>query len=177
MKIRRASQEEEAMVRESLEAIEKTLYRRFLGDRRLGIVDGKRTEVVLIDATVFSLPAELREGAMGGLRVGIIDDGFAFDLQGAIIYARETRRQTVTVTEKAARLFLYSRDILSESVIGFDKSLKYGEHCIVTNPRHEALGIGRVVGRFKGSGRAVEAAHDLGSYLRDELHSDRGEES
>lgn len=159
------------MVRESMESIEKTLYRRFLGDRRLAIVEdgpGPR-KVVLASAELLRLPHDLLEDGYGGLPIGQMDaNGFALDLQGAVVYSRETRKQTVTVTEKAARLFLYSRDILAESVLGFDASLKYGEHCIVTNPRHEALGIGKVVGRFKGGGRSVEAIHDLGSYLRDE---------
>ncbi len=168
--MRRATQEEEGVVREMLEAIEKTLFRRFMGDRRLVCVDREDSvDVVLVDKAFFTLPEEVREGSEGGLRIGTLqEEGFAFDLQGAVIFARETRRQTITVHEKVAHLFLYGRDVLSQSILAFDKSLKAGDHCIVLNPRHEALGIGLVVGRFKGSGRAVEPVHDLGSYLRDQ---------
>ncbi len=167
--MRRATQEEEAALRENLEAVEKTLFRRFMGDRRLAAIDrSDHVELALVDKAFFDLPAEIREGAEGGLKIGTLDEGFAFDLQGAAIFARETRRQTVTVHEKVAHLFLYSRDVLSQSILAFDKTLKPGDHCIVLNPRHEALGIGIVVGRFKGSGRAVEPVHDLGSYLRDQ---------
>ncbi len=168
--MRRATQEEEAAVRNNLEGVEKTLFRRFMGDRRLAAVDRENhVDIVLVDKAFFDLPAEVREGSEGGLLIGSIDDGFAMDLQGAIIFARETRAQTVTVHEKVAHLFLYGRDVLSQSILAFDKTLNSGDHCIVTNPRHEALGIGLVVGRFKGSGgRAVEPVRDLGSYLRDQ---------
>ncbi len=167
--MRRATQEEEAVVRQHLEAVEKTLFRRFMGDRRLACVDREdHIDLVLVDKAIFDLPAEILDGAEGGLKIGTLDEGFMFDLQGAVIFARETRAQTVTVHEKVAHLFLYGRDVLSQSVLAFDKTLHAGDHCIVTNPRHEALGIGLVVGRFKGSGRAVEPVHDLGSYLRDQ---------
>lgn len=164
--MRPATQEEEAAVRASLEAVERGLYERFLSGKRLCILAGG--EVVLADPALLRLPAALLEGATGGLRVGQLGDGFALHLQGSVIFARETRNQTVTVIEKSARLFLYGRNILAGSILAFDPHLNPGDHCVVTNPRHEALGIGRVVGRFKGSGEAVHPVHDLGSYLRDQ---------
>lgn len=163
--MRPATAEEEAIVRESLEAVDRGLYQRFLSGKRLCMV-GKN--VVLADPGLLDLPAELLEGASGGLLVGALDDGFALHLQGSVIFARETRNQTVTVIEKSARLFLYGRNILAGSILAFDPRLNPGDHCVVTNPRHEALGIGLVVGRFKGSGEAVHPVHDLGSYLRDQ---------
>lgn len=221
--IRRATQEETAIVRGSLEAVQRGLFAGFLSGKVLGIVEhdeappepstsagangsgaetrargstadagaagstadagarpsadaaasgsparGRPRAVVLVDGGVLAMPEALRQGATGGLQVGVLADGFALDLQGAVVMARETRRQAIRVNEKATRLFLYGRDILGTSILEFDPSLQRGDHCIVTNPRREALGIGRVVGNFKAPRSAVEAVHDLGSYLRDE---------
>ncbi len=167
--MRRLSPEEHSIIEDSLNAIDRGLFKKFLSGKALGAIDGATTAIVLVDEAVLALGPDLTDGASGGLPVGTMDeDGFALDLQGAAILARETRRQTITVTEKSARLFIYGRDVLAESILNFDPRLNENDHCIVLNPRHEALGIGLVVGRFKGRGRAVAALHDLGSYLRDQ---------
>jgi ribosome biogenesis protein Nip4 len=79
-----------------------------------------------------------------------------------------TRRQTVRVSEQATRVFLYGKPILGDSVKSFDPRLNPGDVCIVSNPRWEAIGLGEVMGRFKGDRPAVRAVHDLGTYLRDQ---------
>lgn len=168
--MRRAMGEEEAIVRDSLNAVDRDLYERFCSGKSLAVVDDDEGPImVLVDEEVFGLPEELLYDAYGGLPIGrLTEDGFAFELQGAVIFARETRKQTVTVQELASHHFLYGKDVFGENILGFDPTLKTGEHCIVTNPRHEAIGIGLVVGRFKGNRPAVQSIHDLGSYLRDQ---------
>ena len=132
--------------------------------------------MVLTDAgdKAFSAGLDLKAIAGGGLsrqmvkRSPDITEDEAFDLQGAVRWAAQTDKQTVRVSEKATRLWLYGRNILGISVERYSHGLGRGDGCIVVNPRGEALGIGQVVGGFKGKGEAVEAVHDLGQYLRDQ---------
>ncbi len=167
--MRRLTPEERSIIEDSLNAMDRGLFKKFLSGKVLAAIDGATTTIVLVDEAVLGLGPDFTDGGTGGLPVGTMDeDGFALDLQGAAILARETRKQTITVTEKSARLFIYGRDVLAESILNFDPRLNEGDHCVVLNPRHEALGIGMVVGRFKGRGRAVVPLHDLGSYLRDQ---------
>lgn len=119
---------------------------------------------------VVDLPIEVLQGADHiGLRIGTLeDDGFRMDIQAAVLLAGASRSQTVRVSEHASRLFLYGKDVLGSSVVSWSRSIRTGDACIVVNPRWEALGIGEVVGPFKGKGPAVQSLHDLGTYLRDQ---------
>ncbi|MEA3191555.1 MAG: ribosome subunit biosis protein [Thermoplasmata archaeon] len=173
--MRPAEPAEESAVVDFLEGMEEGLAARVLAGLRLGVVerDGV-TFVALRSREMDALPAALLDGAdAGGLPIGTLEDGgFHLDLQGAVQVARFTKAQSVRVTEHAARLFLYGRNILGDSVEWHDRALEKGDACIVANPRGEALGIGVVVGSFKGNREAVQPVHDLGTYLRDQ---DEGE--
>ncbi len=114
-------------------------------------------------------PGILADAVAAGLPLGAVDaEGFGVDLQGAVLWADATKAGTVRVTERAARLFLYGRHILGRSVLWYDGQLRVGDTCVVCDPRGDALGLGTVVGRFKGDREAVRSAHDLGAYLRDQ---------
>lgn len=153
------------------DAIERGLADEVLGDLELAVVerDGERVAVLVAPEVLGLDEALLTDADHGGLRIGTLeDDGFRLDLQGAIRMAPHTRRLAVRVNEKATRLWLYGRDVLGDSVLAFDKRLRTGDACIVCNTRWEAIGIGEVVGRFKGGQPAVRPLHDLGAYLRDQ---------
>jgi ribosome biogenesis protein Nip4 len=169
--IRKATPEEEAAVLGFFDAMEDGLARSMAHGLKVAVSerDGN-TFAVLVPQDVLGLPGELLDRAeAGGLAIGTLEDGaFHLDLPGAVLAAPHTRAQTVRVTEHAARLFVYGRKILAESVTHHDHRLQKGDACIVANPRNEALGIGTVVGSFKGKGEAVVPLHDLGTYLRDQ---------
>lgn len=158
------------------EGLETGLSDRVTG--RLRLADVERDGVhfaCLVTPEVLALPPELLAGAEGGgLPLGVLEeDAFHLDLQGAVVAARHSKRQTVRVTEHAARLFLYGRNVLGESIDWADPGLERGDACIVCNPRGEAMGIGMVVGSLSGGrGESIKPVHDLGSYLRDQ---DEGE--
>lgn len=158
------------------EGMESGLADRLAGRHRIAQVE--RDGVLfacLVTPEVLALPAALLDGAEGGgLPLGVLEeDAFHLDLQGAVLAARHSKRQTVRVTEHAARLFLYGRNVLGESVDWADPGLERGDACIVCNPRGEAMGIGMVVGSLSGGrGESIKPVHDLGSYLRDQ---DEGE--
>ncbi|HUR60806.1 MAG TPA: hypothetical protein VM286_00375 [Candidatus Thermoplasmatota archaeon] len=177
--MRRPTFDEETSVLGFFEAMEKGLSSRIVGLHDLAIVerDGLRF-VCLAGSALHGLPPELLAGCdAAGLPIGTLEQGeFHLDLQGAVLLARRTERQTVRVTEHAARLFLYGRNVLGDSVERHDPRLERDDACIVTNPRGEAMGIGVVVGGFKGGREAVKPVVDLGTYLRDQDEGGVGEE-
>lgn len=173
--MRRPTLEEEDAIVGFFDAMERGLAAKVVGPNDLAVVerDGNRF-VCLVGSSLHGLPEAVSAGAdAAGLPIGTLEDGaFHLDLQGAVLLARKTERQSVRVTEHAARLFLYGRNVLGDSVERHDPRLERGDACIVVNPRGEAMGLGVVVGPFRGGREAVKPVVDLGTYLRDQ---DEGE--
>lgn len=171
MTVERADPADAEAARAFFDGLDAGLAARVVGRHGLAVVerDGARW-ACLATRELLALPKELLAGAeAGGLPLGTLDDNaFRIDLQGGFLAARHTRNQTVRVNEHASQLFLYGRNVLGDSVEWHDGTLEKGDACIVTNPRGEGIGIGRVVGSFKGTRAAVSPLHDLGAYLRDE---------
>lgn len=173
--VRPASRDEETEVLAFYEGLDGGLADRVTGRHRIAAVERDGiTFANLVTPEALALPAEVLAGAVAaGLPLGVLeDDRFHLDLQGAVLAARHTKHQTVRVTEHAARLFLYGRNVLAESIDWADPGLAKGDACIVCNPRGEAMGIGMVSGSLKGRGEAIRPVHDLGAYLREQ---DEGE--
>lgn len=168
--MRAASVEEEQAVLGFFESVETGLSTRVLGRYALAVVERDGIPFAcLATPEALALPADLLQGAEhGGLVIGTLEEGFHLDLQGASLMARHTKSQTLRITDHAAQLFLYGRNVLGDSIDWADRSLEKGDACIVCNSRGEALGIGMVVGNFKGGREAVKPVHDLGTYLRDQ---------
>lgn len=170
MSLRAMTVEEKQAVLGFLESLETGLSARVVGRYALALVERDGIPFAcLVTPEVLALPPELLADAeAGGLVLGTLEDGFHLDLQGAVLVAAQTKAQTLRVTEHAARLFLYGRNVLGDSVEWADRSLERGDACIVCNARGEALGLGTVVGTLKGPREAVRPIHDLGTYLRDQ---------
>jgi NOL1/NOP2/fmu family ribosome biogenesis protein len=168
--VRAMTADEEQAVLGFFETLETGLSARVVGPHALALAERDGIPfAVLVTPELLALPEGLRSGAeSAGLVLGTLEDGFHLDLQGAALAARHSKAQTVRVTEHAARLFLYSRKILGDSIVWADRSLERGDVCIVCNGRGEALGLGKVVGALKGGREAIEPVHDLGTYLRDQ---------
>lgn len=169
--IRTATPDETGAVQEGLDAIHEGLADAILAGDLLLIVDRDGVQAVTAMApAMLGLDEALWQDAdHAGLRLGTLEDGaFQLDLQGAVLAASQTKRQTVRVIERAARLWVYGRDIIGESVLWGDPTLKRGAICILCNPRGEGLGLGKVVARLKGPRTVVENILDLGTYLRDQ---------
>lgn len=168
--MRVATVTEEQAVLGFFESIETGLSQRVAGRLALAVVERDGIPfAVLVTPEALTLPAELLADAEhGGLVIGTLEDGFHLDLQGAVLMARHTKCQTLRITDHAAQLFLYGRNVLGDSVEWSDRGLEKGDACIVCNSRGEALGLGMVVGNFKGTREAVKPVHDLGTYLRDQ---------
>jgi ribosome biogenesis protein Nip4 len=168
--MRAATVEEEQAVLGFFEAMETGLAPRVVGRHAIAVVERDGIPfAVLVTPEMLSLPEELRtDAASAGLVIGTIEDGFHLDIQGAVLVAQHTKNQTLRLTEHAARLFLYGRNVLGDSILWADRTLAKGDACIVCNGRGEAMGLGTVVGNLKGPREAVKPIHDLGTYLRDQ---------
>lgn len=167
--------DDETEVLAFFEGLDAGLADRVTGRHRLAIVEREGIAFAnLATPEALGLPPEVLAGAEGGgLTIGVLEDGrFHLDLQGAVLAARHTKRQTIRITEHAARLFLYGRNVLAESIDWADPGLSKGDACIVCNPRGEAMGLGIVTGSLKGRGEAVRPVQDLGAYLRDQDEGD-----
>ena len=168
--MRAASVDEEQAVLGFFEGLETGLSARVVGRHSLAVVERDGVPFAcLVTPEVLSLPEELLGDAhTAGLVIGTLEDGFHLDLQGAVLSSRHSKSQTVRLTEHAARLFLYGRNVLGDSIVWADRSLAKGDACIVCNARGEAMGLGLVVGTLKGPREAIKPIHDLGTYLRDQ---------
>jgi ribosome biogenesis protein Nip4 len=168
--MRAATVDEEQAILGFFEGLETGLAPRVVGRHALAVVERDGIPfAVLVTPELMALPETLRtDAASAGLVIGTIEDGFHLDLQGAVLAARHTKSQTIRLTEHAARLFLYGRNVLGDSILWADRTLAKGDACIVCNGRGEAMGLGTVVGNLKGPREAVKPIHDLGTYLRDQ---------
>ncbi len=143
-------------------------------DADVWIVDDDGTDVVTVASLdLTTLPPEVLDQLDHiGLRIGTFEDGdFHLDLQGATLLAGVTRDLSLRVNEQAARMWLYGKDILGDSVLQWPKGVRVGDACIVVNARWEAIGIGESLGRSRGQRAVVRPIHDLGTYLRDQGES------
>lgn len=170
--IRLATASETHTILGAFESIEEGLSHELWADVEFLLKEEEHYQVVLAASPdLADLPAELIVDAdHAGLRIGTLhkDGNFALDLQGAIDIPQFTRSQCIKVNDLAAKSFLYGKHVLGQSIHNFDPRLNPGATCIVVNARWETLGLGTVVGRFKGPNPAIEPIIDLGIYLREE---------
>lgn len=175
--MKEATRQEEDSVLAFFDGLDGGLADRVAGRHRIVTVERDGISFAnLATPEILRLPAEVLADCEGaGLPLGVLEgDNFHLDLQGAVLAARHTKNQTLRVTEHAARLFLYGRNVLAESIDWADPNLGKGDACIVCNPRGEAMGLGMISGALKGRGEAVRPVQDLGAYLRDQDEDDDG---
>ncbi len=133
-------------------------------------------EAYLVPGEQASLIEQLREATglhpySAGLFLGYLEKGrYRPSLPLAHVVAKYAERGVVAVSDKAAQLFLYGRDVFSGSITRFLGPLRKGDLVVVLNPLGEALGYGEVVSPpqewLHGSEIAVRNLQDLGWYLR-----------
>ncbi|HEX2065996.1 MAG TPA: hypothetical protein VHI93_04205, partial [Candidatus Thermoplasmatota archaeon] len=95
--MRRPTLAEEEAVVGFFEAMEKGLAGKVVGLHDLAVVEREGHRFVcLVGSSLHGLPADLLAGAdAAGLPIGTLEGGaFHLDLQGAVLLARKTERQT-----------------------------------------------------------------------------------
>jgi predicted RNA-binding protein (TIGR00451 family) len=140
----------------------------------------KKKAVCLITSGTEKI-AQMVDPYSAGLAIGELKKQFVPSIAGADLFARyrEMRKKNnndnkyyITVSEKAANLVLYGRDIIGESIVAASDTLDENELVIVLNTASEAIAVGRTrfTGRslFQKGKVTVSTIADAGYYLRAE---------
>ncbi|AGK61968.1 Protein involved in ribosomal biogenesis, contains PUA domain [Archaeoglobus sulfaticallidus PM70-1] len=175
-RIRDPNEKELKTIRKALGAFGK---KDFLADKRILIAEYKnKKEVYFLSPELHDFLKEgLRNGNLksivcAGIKLGEVGKRFRLTLEGA--YYLSSKKKRVYVNERGEMLFLYGRDIFSESVVKVSESIKENDIVFVCNKHGDVLGIGksRYDGRIMRSVEkdrvVVENLVDRGEYLRKE---------
>ena len=144
----------------------------FFSDKTL-LVDGDSKNVCLISSALEPI-AGLIKPEHAGLVIGELKKTFTPSMPGADLFARNAKsnRFYVELTESAAQLVLYGRDVMGNSIISAWEGLDENELVILFDSKRDAIGIGRT--RFAGKSLlqkgkiTISTVADAGLYLREE---------
>ena len=140
----------------------------------IAILESKRKEVYLISTELYDFLKEKDiKPTFAGLKLGEVGRRFRFTVEGAFFLVKKKKKR-VWVNERGEMLFLYGRDIFSESVVKASPDIKENDIVFVCNKAGDILGIGK--SRYEADKlRSVEKDRvvvenlvDRGEYLRKE---------
>ena len=131
--------------------------------------NGKREVYLLSDDLVDFLEKSNIEFVIAGIKIGEIGKRLRLTLEGSFFVKCGKR---VVLNEKGEMLFLYGRDVFSQSVVEVTPDVRENDLVFVCNLKNDVLGLGRSrfgAERFKSVERdrvVVENIIDRGEYLR-----------
>ena len=138
------------------------------------ILESKRKEVYLISAELHDFLKEKDiKPTFAGLKLGEVGRRFRFTVEGAFFLVKKKKKR-VWVNEKGEMLFLYGRDIFSESVVKVSPDVRENDIVFVCNKAGDILGIGKSryeadkIRSVEKDRIVVENLVDRGEYLRKE---------
>ena len=142
-------------------------------DFALKIKENERKNVIALNEELLNFIKENKElnYVFAGIKVGEIGKRFRLTLEGAFFIC-ESCGKRVYVNDKGEMLFLYGRDIFSESVLYCTDDVGENDVVLVCNSHGDVIGIGKSRfdhSRIKKVGRGrvvVENLVDRGEYLR-----------
>lgn len=82
-------------------------------------------------------------------------------------------RNKVTITNKAAWLFVCGRDLFSEAIIDHTHCVYKGIITFILSEKNEVLGFGKTVKKLKDKGVVIDNIFDIGDFLRREKNKRR----
>ena len=165
-----------ALTREERTKVNRALDRwgtfEYFSDKTL-IMDVESKKVCLTTPELWSVVGEVRPD-LAGLAIGELKKTFTPTMPGADLFERNAKsdKYYVQVTENAAQLVLYGRDVMGDSIVSAWDGLDENELVILLTSRREAIGIGRT--RYAGrsllqKGKiTITTVADAGLYLREE---------
>jgi len=106
-----------------------------------------------------------------GIKLGEMRKQVSLDLEGAQIFAQNTSKKRIVVTDQAEALVLYGRDVFGQSITRHTDDFSENEIVLITNRHGDAIGIGRTrfsAYRIQKQGVTVTNIADRGWYLREE---------
>jgi 60S ribosome subunit biogenesis protein NIP7 len=145
------------------------LFEYFKG-RHLVVKDERVREVYMMTELAKDLALRC-EPSMAGLKICEMRKHISPTLEGADIFARNSERRKVAVTEQAEALVLYGRDVFGQSIVKHTNDFGENEIIIITNLHGDAIGIGRSrfdAERVQKDGVTIDNLTDRGHYLREE---------
>lgn len=158
---------------------ERTTLNRFFD--RCGLFDYFKDKNLLVRENktreIFMMTDEARELALRsdpyltGIKLGELKKHISLDLEGAQIFAKNTSKKKIVVTDQAEALVLYGRDVFGQSIIKHTNDFQENEVIIITNKHGDAIGIGRTrygADKIQKQGVTVTNIVDRGWYLREE---------
>jgi 60S ribosome subunit biogenesis protein NIP7 len=132
----------------------------------------KRREVYLLSEELYDFLERVNVDPLSaGLKLGEVGRRFRFTVEGAFFIVKKKKKR-VYVNEKGEMLFLYGRDIFSESVVKATSDIGENDIVFVCNKAGDILGIGRSryeAGKLRSVEKdrvVVENLVDRGEYLR-----------
>jgi len=170
--MRRLSAAEEDRLRATLEPLDRDAPARWkAGGSELWTDDAQPVKVFLLAPNlVKALEGTVQDPAptSAGILVGHWErNTFLPSLEGAYELGRRSRAPRVRLKPKGVQLFLYGRDVLSESIASADAGLHSGGLALVANLDGDVVGLARIVAPLGARGRVLEPILDRGWYLRE----------
>lgn len=158
---------------------EKTILNRFFDkwelfdyfkNKDLLIREGKVKEIFLM--TDHAKEQALKQGPyLVGIKLGEMKKQVSLDLEGAQIFAQNTSKKKIVVTDQAEALVLYGRDVFGQSITRHTNDFDENDIVLITNRHGDAIGIGRTrfnADKIQKQGVTVTNIADRGWYLREE---------
>lgn len=145
---------------------------------KIAVLESKKREVYLLSEELYDFLYDfLKEKDIkplfAGLKLGEVGRRFRFTVEGTFFLVKKKKKR-IYVNDRGEMLFLYGRDIFSESVVKATPDIKENDIVFVCNKAGDILGIGK--SRYEADKlRSVEKDRvvvenlvDRGEYLRKE---------
>jgi 60S ribosome subunit biogenesis protein NIP7 len=158
---------------------ERTILNRFFGKwglfdyfkgKNLLVRDGKVREVFMMTDNAKDLALH-KNPYLAGIKLCELKKHVSLDLEGAQIFAENTNKKKIVVTDQAEALILYGRDVFGQSIVEHTNDFDENEIVLITNSYGDAIGIGRTryhSDKIQKQGVTVTNIADRGWYLREE---------
>lgn len=157
MKFREINSEERSAVYRLVNKLGADGEKIFKNKKLVAMLDGRK-EIFVTNLTVLCILNKLKKTPYSvGLFIGEIRRrSFILGIEGGSIISAHAKKK-VSLDDKAEQLFLYGRDVFTESALGGSNSEGI---CLVANKNSEFLGIGMK------RGNVIKNLNDKGWYLR-----------
>jgi 60S ribosome subunit biogenesis protein NIP7 len=141
-------------------------------DWEITVFDSKKKEIYALSSDLLSFLNERQiSTAFAGLKLGEVGRRLRLTVEGAFLLVKKKKKR-VYVSDRGEMLFLYGRDLFSESIVNATKDIKENDIVFVCNRAGDILGIGKSrysADKLRSVERekiVVENLIDRGEYLR-----------
>jgi len=162
---------EEAEIRKLAESRLKGISKLF-NNKKMLIAEGTHKEIFLVSNELFEVYHRMKEKKHPysiGFYFGEYNGSeIKFSIPAISEYSKISSFHKVIIHPHAEQKFLFGRNLHSEVIVSYDRTLEMGDTVVICNQNNEALGLGIVTGDFKSQTRTqvIKNITDLGEYLR-----------